>query len=101
MPTCWKCEAEVPEGFVECPDGCTKPVNAKRAQEVTPDILRKMADERRREFFKNFRTVDWNKVKTFDDLKAIFIGWVGDLRIAKKHPDFKNLEKYLKPDGQE
>ena len=44
MSTCWKCEKELPDGQVECEDGCGRPVAPRQP---TPEALRKLLRESR------------------------------------------------------
>jgi len=90
MSECWKCGKALPEGLVECEDGC------EPTAEFNPDDPEQMA-EAEKDFRENWMQIDWSKVTTLADLIAILSKHGEPIFIEKESPEFEQLKKFLKP----
>lgn len=80
--TCWKCGKETGTNEAECQSGCS-PSSIELTNETiaNPDPLR-------------FVPIDWDKVKSFDDLKFILESFF--FLVAKGSPQYRRLKRFLK-----
>ena len=74
MPTCWKCEKELPEGQIECDPPCGNNSPAPTAERAE---------------------IDWNKVNTAGDFRLIVVATGLRLHIAKNSDTYNLLNKFL------
>jgi hypothetical protein len=73
MSYCWKCEKELPDGVIECPEHCTTQTTYSEGLAI--------------------RRVDWAKVQTLDDIKKIFK--VFGMQVVTDSPAEDALRDYL------
>jgi hypothetical protein len=86
MPTCWKCERELPEGQVECEDGC-KPKSAQPSRGTSAPRKKPIQHE--------LVFVDWDKVD-LAALKKIIKAFCPELSVVKGSPMEIEWKEFLK-----
>jgi hypothetical protein len=72
MPTCWKCGAETPEGEIECAE-CQSGITDSKNRDV----------------------IDWNKVKTVEEFRAIIAATSLKLWIHRDSAIYEHLKKFV------
>ncbi|MEI8288801.1 MAG: hypothetical protein WCH99_04965 [Verrucomicrobiota bacterium] len=80
----------LPEGQVECEDGCESP------GVFNPNDPEQM-EAAEKDFQQNWMQVDWSKVETLKDLIAILAEHGEPIFIKKGTPEHQQLNKFLKP----
>lgn len=86
MNTCWKCGAETPNTDSEC-DKCA-------FNDLTPAALQQALQKL--EWFE----IDWEKVKTIEDLRQILLYFPITLHLPSESPAFFILRQFLKKSHQ-
>lgn len=86
MSECYKCGQSLPEGQVECAGGCDGFALPTRFDD----------EECEREFKAAYMEVDWDQVKTLEDVIAIMRAQ-NEMFVRKDSPNFEQLTKFLKP----
>lgn len=96
MNHCYKCQRELPEGQVECQPICEEPT-------YSPVFSDDEHDRMEREYLESTAPIDWDKVKTVEDVILILkhSPLVED-RVDRDSPAFEILKRFLKtePDRQ-
>jgi len=96
MSECYKCGRTLAEGQVECDPPCFG--NPPEERMTDEQIAEAVA-----EWEKDTAPIDWDKIATIEDLKAVMRELLdGDDRIYKDSPAFEKLKRFLKsePDSQ-
>ncbi len=90
MRSCFKCGKDTPEGVAECPF-C--------AEGYMPNGYLPGVDEDEDDayFKKHFMEVDWEKVKTLEDVIALLKACGEVQYIPKDSDEFARVEKFLRP----
>ncbi len=86
MAECWRCGKETFDGAAEC-NGCLEGYSDNRPPYTPPKETPKPTNL-------VFVDIDWDKVQTLEDVRAILSG--SNLKVIKGSQAYWKLRKYLK-----
>lgn len=111
MSSCWKCGAETPSGVVECERCETAPPSdlpADFGETLNPEAVDRLTDAFRKQRIEIERDlqriretraravgIDWEKVKSADDLKEVVSVLFSTLRVMPGTPIYEELKRFL------
>jgi hypothetical protein len=88
MSECYKCGRVLSGSQVECDPPCSGEQESNFSDEQVMQAIK--------DYEKNTVQIDWDKVKTVDDLKEVFRNLMYDDRIHKESLAYELLKRFLK-----
>lgn len=85
MSRCYKCQRPVREGQTECEPFCEGVACSDEEMERNIEEYEARTVE-----------IDWDKVRTLEDLKLVVCELMDEARIWKDSPRFEQLKRFLK-----
>jgi hypothetical protein len=90
MSECYKCGRQLPEDQVECDPPCF----GNPPEDITPTEAQ--IKQSLREYETNTVPIDWDTVRTVDDLKEIMRAMMFDDRVYRGSLAYTQLRRFLK-----
>ena len=88
MSECWKCHQKLPDGQTEC-NACLE------GNHFIPSEVDSEADDK--DLRENWMEVDWDRIKSLDQLKMVLNAAMVCPYVYKQTPHFNKVKRFLKP----